>query len=381
MSYKSFRDYNEKHGAVAGFITAPTDYLNMIKEDLGLSMPLYTLSYLQNHYRIAERRDPLVEELIMLDILWANADARARKKRVLLLESLVTDDKDIKDSFADLMLKMRAIHPLRHGPIPFESLSGTAGEYLSSIFSYNVSAPSGEAEKVNIKDGSYIFISVSPEQAETLLTEMRTDTALKFSAKMIEHNMIEEVASEGPAEIHLSAPIPAFASFMGGLLIAVKDKNIGAICALSAEKGYPAYPIGRKLKKGKLSLFSPFLPMPISIEPALIRELTNIENREVISVNLAGNKAREFYDRGITAVRDATLGAREAGENVLIKNTVRFPIDSAPSDILALILGIYRAQIELCVCDTDSVFEIGDEVSEPEISVMPIPPRQEKIGA
>ncbi len=364
-------DYDEKHGVMVGFTAAPTDYLNMIKKDLGLSMPLYTLSYLQNHYRLVEHRDPMAEELIMLDILWANANTRAHKKKELLLAELITDDKDIKDTFADLMHKMRALHPLREGPISFESLFRTAGAYLSSILPGAILAPADNTEKIYTGEGPYIFI---PECGDELLKELRKGAGFSFSARYTEHNIIEEITEEnGSAELFLPIPLPAFATFNGGLLISLKEKFTEKLCAFIAEKGYTPQIVGKKRKKGKLSLASPFLSTPVCIEPSLICELTNIKSIEIVSVNMMGTSARDYYDRGITAVTNTVRDALESGiekKDIIIKNTVKLPKNESPALTLAFILGLYRAQIELCVCDIDSIFEMTDKVDKPEISVI-----------
>ncbi|MBE6538482.1 MAG: hypothetical protein E7671_03350 [Ruminococcaceae bacterium] len=370
MSYKTFRDYNEKHGVAVGFQTSPTEYLNMIKQDLGLSMPIHVLSYLQNHYRLTERRDPLVEEIIMLDILWANANTRAHKKKEFLLAELITDDKDIKDTFADLMHKMRALHPLREGPISFESLFHVAGAYLSSILPGAILAPADNTEKNYTGEGPYIFI---PECGDELLKELRKGADFSFSARYTEHNIIEEITEEnGSAELFLPIPLPAFATFNGGLLISIKEKFTEKLCAFIAEKGYTPQIVGKKRKKGKLSLASPFLSAPVCIEPSLICELTNIKSSEIVSVDMTGTSARDYYDRGITAVTNTVRDALESGiekKDIIIKNTVKLPKNESPALTLAFILGLYRAQIELGVCDIDSVFEMTDEVNKPEISV------------
>ena len=78
---KTAEDYPKKWGVINGFCYAPTDYLQMIKTDLFLSLPISAISHIQNHYRIYEHRDPLVEEMIMLDILFVHAAAVSRNRR------------------------------------------------------------------------------------------------------------------------------------------------------------------------------------------------------------------------------------------------------------------------------------------------------------
>ena len=109
MAKKTYLDYPafaDKHGIITGFRTADTDFLLAVKNDLCLSAPISVLVSLQNHYRLSELRDPTVDELIMLDIIYANAETETE----YLISDFKTTDKKIAETFYDFTEKYSLLY-------------------------------------------------------------------------------------------------------------------------------------------------------------------------------------------------------------------------------------------------------------------------------
>ena len=455
MKLRTAEDYPQKWGLITGFCSAPTDYIEMIRRDLELSVPLSVLSRLQNHYKIYEHRDPTVEELIMLDILATNAQCLAKEKRCFELAELNTNSEDIKAAFGDVLQKLRAVYPERKGPLSFEEILRTAGRYIDCIMperytrsigisnigkndpaeaatasgssdaigysagnlTFAVGTPS---EKVNIPKGDYVQVAKADGFTE-IIKALRKDIP-ELMAKKVKNNIVEEILSDADhAEIYVPYSLPTAASFgKDDLLLLCKEKHTKELCNKISSFGLRYRLAGKKNKKGNL-IFSGY-NSPIKLHPSLIRSLTQIRRNELVKANISNELANgdpdcsfemltlhqwntdsepivghngnrndisitsvksnitpSPYQSGIAQIICAAASAIAAGssaENIKLTNVIRFPASSDPSILLAHLLGIYRAEIELCTSERESRLEISEGISKPESKTIAVSPKK-----
>ncbi|MBQ8208513.1 MAG: hypothetical protein IJZ89_07260 [Clostridia bacterium] len=444
MQMRTAADYPQRMGKVTGFGVAPTEYLELIRSDLGLTMPLQSLSYIQNHYRMAERREPDVGELIMLDILMWNARQRGLRTRRLDLMELSTDSEDIRDTFEDMMRKLSALEPKRSGPVSFDKMLGVSGAYIGSIMPERyfeglsvsfcgeknaalMAKAAGSEEvkdyfagsldfalasaprKISIKEGIYIQIEKHEELSE-FLDALRKEK-IKFSARIVRNNIIEEIAADtNHAEIAVPFSIPELAAFgEGDLLLLCPDSFEKDIVYMGNLLSLRMRRAGRKLKKGDLIFKNPVFESVI--HASFIRGITDIKPVEAVNVSIgkelidgkadcrfemismkprnddfeaavshdggrddislicAASDMSSPYENGIAQVVCSAAGAIAAGasiEDIKLKNVIRYPLNSDPSLLTAHILGIYRAETELCLSARESELAILADIAKPE---------------
>ena len=444
MLLKTFANYPQRQGIIRGFSNAPTEYAAFIRSDLALSMPIVTLSHLQNHYRILEKRDPSVDELIMLDILFENSRNRKGSNIHYMLAELITKNNEIRATFSDLMAKLSAIEPDRQGPPSFEALHSAAGKYIASAiksrytqsaaiadFEKNSSAISAIAKGANeaedylagdknftvsdriegprLKTGVYLQIARS-DSFEELIKAMRADRSLKFSARIVENNIIEEIIADSEsAIIYVPESMAAMATFgEGDLLICCPKKQEAAIAEMITSGGMRFRRAGKKLKHGKIKFACPsFTP---ELNAALIRNLLSFEQRELVSIDISDEMIKaapnckfemirtipkkhrletiESYDgdRGDIAIISAkscfetspymsgiaqtvcaaasAIAASDSPEDIRLTNCISFPKRCSPSVLAAHLLGIYRAEIELFFSAMENHLEISPEINK-----------------
>ncbi|MBQ8005740.1 MAG: hypothetical protein IJ303_05470, partial [Clostridia bacterium] len=319
---KTAEDYPKKWGVIIGFFYAPTDYLQIIKTDLFISLPISAISHIQNHYRIYEHRDPLVEEMIMLDILFSNAKYEAEQSKKLFLSDLKTDDEEIKAALKDLNEKLCALDPGRSGPLPFEDVLTTPGRYIRSImpgrcpgslrlrfwnkendlrppdFSHKTQSFSIDKsqicfdittfeEKMYIEKGDYIQIENS-ESLRDILSHLKED-GVSFKSSVIRKNIIEEILSHGRhCDIHVPYSLPHAACMgRGDILLLCKERHSQKICSALAENGISFKLAGRKKTKGNLTFFGNI--NKLTLRSSMIYDLTRPCQNRLVSAVIKSN--------------------------------------------------------------------------------------------
>lgn len=93
---------------IRNFGSYQTDQLEQMKRDLAFHMPVPALAFCANYYRTHEKRDPFIEEMRMLDLLFTTAsDTLAFAAPTELL----TNCGIIAETYADMMKKRHELFP------------------------------------------------------------------------------------------------------------------------------------------------------------------------------------------------------------------------------------------------------------------------------
>lgn len=119
----------QSRGHVRSFKSYSPSQLNRMREDLQLSLPQELLARIQAYYRDLEKRDPAIDELLLLDRFVTKAAEEIH--RSTLIDELYTNDAAIAATYADLMKKRHVLHPLLRRPMSMAEMADLATEYLT----------------------------------------------------------------------------------------------------------------------------------------------------------------------------------------------------------------------------------------------------------
>lgn len=426
---RSYSDYPMREGTVIGFCTASTEYLEYIRQDMGLIMPIETLSYIQNHYRLIEKRDCDVSELILVDILFGNVNERLAGERNYCIAQMVTESDEIKETMEDMMAKLASLEKRMQGPIPFERMLNISSDYIASVFperaeehflakyvqegdvalltmldgsresmlctSENIKFAIASAPvKKTIKEGVYIQIKNNGDI--TSFIDAIVGKGIAFDGWMIEENLISVVLSDTKnAELTVPDMLPEMATYgKGDILFLCRERDEMTVVQIGMEIGLQMRRAGRKNKKGKI-LFKGkavttaidgdfllkfakakvFAPTDLNVCQDILSgdpdckllELSYDRAIDGLSVVCASGDMNAPYRGGISQVLCAVAGEIALGasiEDIRIKTVISCHKDTDPAKIFAHILGIYRAEIELCILSRDNELHVSDKIEK-----------------
>ncbi len=324
---RTYADYPMRTGTVLGFSTSPTEYLDYIRQDLGLVLPLENLSYIQNHYRLIEKRDCDVTELILIDILFGNVNERLRRERNYSISEMVTDSDDIRETMEDMMAKLALMEKKTVGPISLERLMNVSSSYIASIFPERAAehfsakyvgeeesalrsmlegsretmqctagelkfAVASSSVKKAIKEGYYIQIKNNGELVP--FVDELLKNGIIFNGWMIDTGLLSAVLSDTvSAEIIVPESLPEMATYgSGDILLLCREKDEMDIVRIGMERGLQMRRAGRRNKKGKILFKSKNLTTAIAGE--FLRKFAHAEiftpvNLKVGEEILSGN--------------------------------------------------------------------------------------------
>ena len=102
--------------------------LEKLQANLRLTLPLHKLLSIAAYYRTKLRRDPIAEELLILDRL---ARTATQNPDNFLIAALSTNDAQVAETYADMMQKRAALSPNAETPPSLSELFELAGNYLA----------------------------------------------------------------------------------------------------------------------------------------------------------------------------------------------------------------------------------------------------------
>ena len=119
----------EQLGYIRGFGAYTPSMLERAKSDLGLSMPADILAFCAKYYAKERRYDPTIEEMHLLDGLFAGASSPS----YFAPTQLFTNDDFVADTFADLMEKRRECTRDTDMPATLFELATVLDAYLERV--------------------------------------------------------------------------------------------------------------------------------------------------------------------------------------------------------------------------------------------------------
>ena len=114
-------------GKVRKFGRYSASQLQKMKIDLSLSMSDEALEFCANYYRTAEKRDPLIGELRLLDTLTAKL---APSPATISIEEFKTNNRFLAETYEDLIEKRRILYPDATYPVTLSEAMTVADSYL-----------------------------------------------------------------------------------------------------------------------------------------------------------------------------------------------------------------------------------------------------------
>ncbi len=118
----------KQFGRIRDFGRYTDQQLEQVKKDLNISMPVSALRFCASYYRSRAKRDPRIDELQLLDALFAKASATAS---AIAPAKLLTNDTFVAETYADLIEKRRALRPNASAPCSLEEAAQVASMYLA----------------------------------------------------------------------------------------------------------------------------------------------------------------------------------------------------------------------------------------------------------
>ena len=424
---RTYTDYPMRAGTILGFCTATTDHLNYIRQDMGLTLPAELLSHIQNHYRLFEKRDCDASELILIDILFANAKKKIASEHNYCISEMVTDNEEIRETMEDMMAKLAAMEKAPQGPIPFERMINISSDYMASIFPerasehFSVKYVGEDAPELHARlDGSRKIMSCSSENIKFAAASSPVKSKIKegvyiqiknegdvfsfiddlmkkgiiFNGWMIDDDLILTVLSDTrSAELTVPDMLPEMATYgRGDILLLCREKDEMAIVHMGMERELKMRRAGKKRKKGKIlfkckekttAIDANFLlkfakanvlsPVSLNISDEVLSGKPSCKLNELscdgyvnsLSAICASSDMSAPYRSGISQVLCAAAGQIALGssiEDIRLKTVVFCPKDTAAAKIFAHILGIYRAEAELCLSSHQNELHVSDDI-------------------
>lgn len=376
MAKKTYLDYPafaDKHGIITGFRTAYTDFLLAVKNDLCLSAPISVLVYLQNHYRLSELRDPTVDELIMLDIICTNAETETE----YLISDFKTNDKKIAETFYDFTEKYSLLYGGEKGPVRASRILTAAERYFSGC-GFTGGRP--VSERKTPKNPVYLLTD------DSVISEARGNGIYAEKLEKGESFFDSVLTDCKHAELYVSdltdslRTLPTFGG--GGLSVALCSENDAAFVGnIAASRGAFFKIIGRKNKKGKFRFTAGQTSLAIDadlmagLSHRRINSVTDVvisESAECAGVSspqsgvFVADPTKSPFAAGEKLIIAAAAHAVACGirpEDALISCKIALPTEFGAENTVSLLLGIYRAEIELCVMSRGDSVRISDAVT------------------
>ncbi|MBQ2735339.1 MAG: hypothetical protein IJF33_05855 [Clostridia bacterium] len=117
-------------GKVRGFSTYTKEMLEQMRQDLSLSLSADQLLHCVTYYKTAQKRDPFIEELQMIDRLVANKAASPANAATV---EFLTNDSLGAQTYSDLLRKRRALKPDVKYPMTIAEAFETVDGYLNRV--------------------------------------------------------------------------------------------------------------------------------------------------------------------------------------------------------------------------------------------------------
>lgn len=365
--------------AVTGFVTYGYGSLTELRGRLGLTMSLEKLNRVKAYYTNVERRDPLVCELAFLDGL----SMASRLPLNVEIDELFAEDAEVGRTFAEL-----ASHIPRKTNVTLPLISKAADVRLKRY----VSAASRGHRTSDKRRAVLVFLSayctdLTPEAAVDAFERVLASVRI-YGKRMINDGGIVGAALSmcGSAFIDISvlsgartlhSPAIASRSFADSFLVSVDPYGVGALARSAADEGLYCCTVGRPSESGRLTLdYGSGYPLSFEVgflrmmlaesgDTVYIKDIPNGECEKRTSVCIEKNEMSvsatvaepSFYDGLCLPVELAGKLIAAGADPGQIDLSVEFDADPDIGADVAALLGLYRAQTELCLPSGSTVTE------------------------
>ncbi len=248
--------------------------------------------------------------------------------------------------------------------------------------------------KNKIKEGIYIQIK-NDGDISSFIDELIKE-GIGFNGWLIEDNLLSAVLSDTEgAELTVPDMLAEMATYgKGDILLLCRERDEMAIVHIGMEMSLKMRRAGRKNKKGKIILRSKTLttaidgafllkftkakalsPVQLNVSEDVLsgafhchlNELSYEGSIDSLSAICASSDMSAPYRSGISQVICAAAGAIALGasiEDIRLKTVTFCPKDTDPAKIFAHILGIYRAETELCLSSLRNELHVSNTIEK-----------------
>lgn len=264
----------------------------------------------------------------------------------------------------------------------------------------------------NIKHG--VYIQIEKNENIPLLIENLSQKGIKYTSRVITDNIIEEILGETDhAEITVPFSLPHLATFgEGDLLILCHEENEQEIVYAGNGLGLRMRRAGKKLKKGCVSFKNP--AFEYSLNQIILKNATDAQKADSVKIcipdeliNKPGHceliskekvaaeididsvstvSSSSFvspYKDGIAQVICAAAGSIAEGtpsDEIKMTHLIDCPLNTDPAALIAHIMGIYRAEAELCIYSSDNKIRIASSNEKSVSCSISVSPQSAKGG-
>lgn len=355
---------------IEGFRTCGAGFLAELRARLGLSVSPEKLSRVKAYYANVERRDPLVCELAFLDGL----SAASRLPIAVEIGELFAEDAEVGRTFdeltshisvktdvtlplisklADVRLRRCKATPRTHsGSDGHRAVLGFVSAYCADLPSASLS---GAFERVISSARIYDKRTVS------------SGGIVGAALDMCKSAFIDISAFSGRRTVH--SPALASRQFADSLLVLADPYDIGSLARSAAEAGLYYCTVGRPSDSGRLTVdYGGGYPLSFEVgflrmmlagtkDTVYIKDIPNgkrekdtpvcIEKGETSVSAIVSNPS--FYDGLCLPVELSGRLIAAGADPGQIDLSVEFDADRDIGSDVATLLGLYRAQTELCL--------------------------------
>ncbi len=234
---KAFSSSRLNVGTIKNFASMSDTLLEKMKNELGLFMTLQNLCFCRDYYKKFEKNDPVIEEIRLLDRI---IEKNYYDPSSVSVGNVLTNDKEIMQSYSDLMSKMRALNRTELYGYTLESIADCISQYIKNNLGENtlpkdISCAGGSFGKSELIVNGYeeqITIGMNDDSGALLyIGNKKSDS--KYPSKLsavIESGDVVSVISPDKFQNYFG-----FVSSLGDFLF---DKAVSAAikCVLPIEK-------------------------------------------------------------------------------------------------------------------------------------------------
>lgn len=162
-------------GTIADFPFLTQDALTSLSDALSLKMGLAELRFCQNYYKNERLANPTVDELKITDRVFYD---RSKQASAFLIASFMTNDKTVADTYADLMVRRKAVTPDYSAPC-------SVREMLDILPSYIKAASGNESPEARLFSGKNRILDAAAQRHRKVVSngEESSDSVIGVKIK------------------------------------------------------------------------------------------------------------------------------------------------------------------------------------------------------
>lgn len=414
-------------GKILKFRSYDTAMLERMKKDLALSAPLPFWQHCKKYYGGRAGRDPYVEELKLLDLLFSSLQ---NEPRLIAIHKLYTNDKAVAETYADMMQKRKELTAAT-SPVTLGELLNLANAYLLRAGKHSsipVAISEEEDQGLRLiaaaplpKCENDVFVLLRPDLKQeentadpnSLLEGLALTSHIKHLQGLFAIGVLPSLLRECNAfRISLDAicteQTPSFASFLTrsfrkGYLARISPNHLAEVSSAAENQGYSATVIAQAdtggsmtllyHKKELFSLDTSFLKTMFTQQRVtaklqnegdgtLLSEEALPKEQDAIRLHaFCCNQTRvaprdafftnTLYTALLAVIRQCLCGSDYTEQRLCTELRIPKKLnEQVCGNILSIVIALYRLQAELGILSAQPRTVVDRDLSTPSLSVL-----------